>query len=66
VKGAELEANLHLSPGATVSGSLSFEAQWDLTFRNRASYIQYRTGTPLPSTHPNFNIFSTNTRTEFF
>jgi predicted membrane protein len=26
----------------------------------------YRTGTPLPSTHPIFNIFSTNKRTEFF
>jgi hypothetical protein len=26
----------------------------------------YRTGTPLPSTHPIFYIFSTNTSTEFF
>jgi hypothetical protein len=26
----------------------------------------YRTGTPLPSTHPIFNIFSTYTSTEFF
>jgi hypothetical protein len=26
----------------------------------------YRTGTPLPSKHPIFYIFSTNTRTEFF
>jgi hypothetical protein len=26
----------------------------------------YRTGTLLPSTHPIFYIFSTNTRTEFF
>jgi hypothetical protein len=26
----------------------------------------YRTGTPLPSTHPIFYIFSTNTGTEFF
>jgi hypothetical protein len=26
----------------------------------------YRTGTPLPSTHPIFYNFSTNTSTEFF
>jgi predicted membrane protein len=26
----------------------------------------YRTGTLLPSTHPIFSIFSTNTRNEFF
>jgi predicted membrane protein len=26
----------------------------------------YRTGTPLPLTHPIFYIFSTNTSTEFF
>jgi hypothetical protein len=35
-----------------------------LTFRNPASYIQ--DGTPLPSTHPIFYSFSTNTRNEFF